>query len=101
MGDNADNTTFLLLLSFLQLTASIYYNEAAIGKGEEGEEECDGAGFEGAFLPSSPPSPFLFAVPIYQSSNKLISDIDLPLSLSLSLAAHHPIHSVRSAEGRK
>ena len=49
MGDNADNTTFLL-----QLTASIYYNEAAIGKGEEGEEECDGAGFEGAFLPMFP-----------------------------------------------
>ena len=69
MGDNADNTTFLLLLSFLQLTASIYYNEAAIGKGEEGEEECDGAGFEGAFLPSSP---LLSCLP-FQSINQATS----------------------------
>ena len=68
MGDNADNTTFLL-----QLTASIYYNEAAIGKGEEeGEQECDGAGFEGAFLPSSLSLSLLSCLP-FQSINQATS----------------------------
>ena len=85
-----------LQLASLFLPTSIYYNEAAIGA-----QEGDGAGFEGEATspPSSlslSPSPFLFAVPIYQSSNKLISDIDLP-----SLPSHYPIHSVRSAERRR
>ena len=78
MGDNADNTTY----SYRYRTASIYYNEAAIGRRKKKKVmELVLKAPSSSFLSSLPLPPFLFAVPIYQSSNKLISDIDLPRSL--------------------